>query len=254
MQMQDFAPRDVRGAGGGHADRLPGGLLAGRAGPGQRLLSPSRWAGSRPPSWATCPSTSSASCQQRAAAGHPVLHLHGRHPGEVRPGRGHARLHGPAVRPGARRPGLLGHHRGLHPGRHHRHRGRPGDRDGADLAAGDDALRLQHALRHRRAGRLGHHHAAGAAFAGAGGAGRPARQAGGRHVQGRLGPLDPAGADVRGLHLRARRDQAAPCSRRSERSAHPQRLGAVVQVPARHHAVGRADLHRAGLHGRPAAA
>jgi hypothetical protein len=35
---------------------------------------------------------------QRPAAGHPVLHLHGRDPGEVRPGRGHAGLDGPAVR------------------------------------------------------------------------------------------------------------------------------------------------------------
>ena len=37
-----------------------------------------------------------------------------------------------------------------------------------------------------------------------------------------------------------------------EGSAHAQRLGAVDQVPARHRPVGRADLHRAGLHGRPA--
>ena len=139
--------------------------------------------------------------QQRAAARHPVLHLHGRHPGEMRAGRGHAGIDGPAVRPGARRARLLDHHRRLHPGRHHRHGGGAGHRHGADHAADHDALQVRHALRHRRAGGLGHHHPAGAAVAGADRAGRPARPLGRRHVSRRLGPLAAADRPVRRLHL-----------------------------------------------------
>ena len=76
--------------------------------------------------------------------------------------------------------------------------------------------------------------------------------AGRRHVQGRLGPVDPAGAAVRALHLPAARLPAGARARHPEGSAHPQRLGAVAQVPARHHPVGRPDLRGAGQHGRPA--
>jgi hypothetical protein len=41
--------------------------------------------------------------------------------------------------------------------------GGAGHRHGADHPAGDDALQVRHALRHRRAGALRHHHPAGAA-------------------------------------------------------------------------------------------
>ncbi len=170
----------------------------------------------------------------------------------MRPRRGHARLHGPALRPRARRPGLLGHHRGLHPGRHHRHRGRPGDRHGDDLAARDDALQLQHALRHRRAGRLGHHHPARAALAGADRHGRPARPLGGRHVQGRVGSRHPAGADLRDLHLPAGPHPPRIRARPAQIGAHAARLGPLGQMPAWHHPLGHPDLRGARLHGRPA--
>ena len=127
---------------------------------------------------------------ERTAARGPVLHLHGRGAGEMRSRRGNARFDGAAVRPDPRRPRLLGHHRRLHSRRHHRHRRGAGHRHGADLDAGDDPLRLQHALHHRRACGVRHHHAAGAAIAGADRARRPARQVGRRHVSRRLGTLD----------------------------------------------------------------
>ena len=107
-----------------------------------------------------------------------------------------------------RRPRLFGDHRRLHPRRDHRHGRGAGDRDGADLPAGDDALQVQHALRDRRAGGLGHHHAARAAVAGADRAGRPARPLGGRHVPRRLGPVAAADRVVRGLHVLRQRLQA----------------------------------------------
>ncbi len=94
----------------------------------------------------------------------------------------------PVVRPDPGRPRLLGHHRRLHPGRHHRHRRRPGHRHGTDLDAGDDPIQIQYPLHHRRAGRVRHHHPARAAVARADRARRPARQVGGRYVSRRLGP------------------------------------------------------------------
>jgi hypothetical protein len=75
-----------------------------------------------------------------------------------------------------RRARLLGDHHRVHPRRDHRDGRRAGDRDGDDLAAGDGALRLQHALRHRGARRLRHDHAARAAVARARRAGGPARR------------------------------------------------------------------------------
>ena len=218
---------DVRRPRARAADRLSGRLLARRARPAVRAgrhhrgLVPGRLPGQPAAQRFRHP-------VERAAAGDPLLHADGGGAREVRPGRGHARLDGPAVRPGARRARLLGDHRRLHPRRHHRHGGGPGDRDGDDRAAGDDALPLRHALRLRRARRLGHHHPAGAALAGAGGAGRPARPLGRRHVQGRLGTVDPAGAAVRHLHLRAVAAAASPRARRAARGAHasrPRRCG-----------------------------
>ena len=154
---------------------------------------------------------------QRAAARDPVLHLHGRHIREMWTRRGHAGFDGPAVRPGPRRPRLFRHHRRLHPRRHHRHGGGAGHRHGADLDAGDDPLRLQHALHHRRARGLRHDHAAGAALAGADRARRPARQVGRRHVSRRLGPLGVPDHAVRRLHLHPRPDQAGATCRRCRR-------------------------------------
>ena len=88
---------------------------------------------------------------QRPPARHPVLHLHGRDPRALRPGRGSARGHRPAVRPGARRPRLRRDPGRRDPRRDHRHGRRIGHRHGRDLAAGHDALRLRHEARHRRA-------------------------------------------------------------------------------------------------------
>ena len=145
---------------------------------------------------------------QRAAARDPLLHLHGRDPRAMRSCRRHARFDGPVVRSDPRRPRLFRHHRRLHPRRHHRHGGGAGHRHGADLDAGDDPLRLQHALHHRRAGGIRHHHPARAALAGADRAGRPARQVGRRHVSRRLGPVGFPDLAVCRLHLRARHLQA----------------------------------------------
>mmetsp|Transcript_34309 Transcript_34309/g.62497 ORF Transcript_34309/g.62497 Transcript_34309/m.62497 type:complete len:488 (-) Transcript_34309:1060-2523(-) len=242
---------DVRGADRGPADRLSRGLLAGGAGPGLRVVRSQP--GLVPAGVHEQPAAERLRHPvQRPAAGHSVFHADGRPAGEVRAGGRHARFHGPALRPGARGPGLLGDHRRLHPRGHHRHRRRPGHRDGHDLAAGHDALRLQHALRHRRAGRLGHDHAAGAALAGARRAGRPARPLRGRYVQGRLGSVDPAGADLRALHLHPRPAQARAGARRAQGSAHAAGLGPVGEMPARHHPVGRADLRGARVDGRAA--
>src|SRR6266446_5936040 len=52
-------------------------------------------------------------------------------------------------------------HRWLHSWRHYRYRCRASYRDGVDLDADNDPLRLQHALHDRRLGRFGNHHATG---------------------------------------------------------------------------------------------
>ncbi len=163
----------------------------------------------------------------------------------MRAGGGHARIDGPAVRAHQGRAGLLDHHRGLHPRRHHRHRGGTGHRHGADHPAGDDALQVRHALRDRRAGRVGHDHAARAALAGADRAGRPARPLGGRHVSRRLGPLAAADRPVRRLHLlRDTGEAGGPAAG----AADAVRQGAPGQVRLGHHPRRRADLPRAGHH------
>ena len=95
--------------------------------------------------------------------------------------------------PVPRRAGLRGDRGRRDPRRHHRHRRRLGHRHGPDRAAGDDALRLRHEVRHRRDRVLRHHHAADPAVAGADRAGRPARPLGRRHVRRRLGPQPDPG-------------------------------------------------------------
>ena len=174
-------PADVPGADLLHGDRLSGGILARRCRP---VLRPHRdrtradRAGlSRQPH---LPAVLGAF--ERLAAGDPVLHLHGRDPRTLRPRRRSARRLRPAVRRPSRRPLLCGHPRRRDPRRDHRHGRGVGDRHGPDLAAGDDALRLQRAPRDRRHRRVGHHHAAHSAVAGADRARRPARQIAGRHV------------------------------------------------------------------------
>ena len=119
---------------------------------------------------------------RRAAAGDPVLHLHGRDPRTQRARRGPAGFDRAVVRAGARRPVLCGDLRRRDPRRHHRHGGGVGDRHGGDRAAADDALRLFDAPRHRRDRRIRHHHPAHSAVAGADRARRPARPVGRRHV------------------------------------------------------------------------
>ena len=185
---------------------------------------------------------------QRTAARDPVLHLHGRGAGTMRPGRRHAGFDGPAVRPGPRRARLFRDHRRLHPRRDHRHGGGAGHRHGADLDAGDDALRLQHPLHHRRAGGIGHHHPAGATVAGADRAGRPARQVGRRHVSRRLGAVAVPDRAVRRLHLPARHHQAGPRAAGAEDRADADRLAAVAKMPDGHHPLGGADLRGARHH------
>ena len=127
-----------------HAARFSGGLLARRRRP---VLRHDR-------RWSSAISTASFMHAlpfrvlrhpvQRPAAGHSVLHLHGRHPRALRPGRGSARRHRPAVRLGARRPRLCGDHRRRDPWRDHRHGRGLGHRHGHHLAADHAALRLRH--------------------------------------------------------------------------------------------------------------
>ena len=244
----DDAAADVRRPGSGDADRLPGGLHAGRARAVVRLpVDPSRLLRPELPAGDSGPHLRQRAVQ-RIAAGDPLLHLHGRDPRALRPRRRHAGFDGPAVRPDPRRPRLFRHHRRLHPRRHHRHGGGAGHRHGADLDAGDDPLRLQHALHHRRAGGLRHHHPAGAALAGADRAGRPARQVGRRHVSRRLGTVGVPDRPVRRLHLRARPHQARSRAAGAEGRADADRLAAVAQMPDGHHSLGRADLRRARHH------
>ena len=140
---------------------------------------------------------------QRPAAGDSVLHLHGRDPRALRPGRRPARRHRPAVRQGPRRPRLCRDPRRRRARRHHRHGRGLGHRHGRDLAADHDALRLRHEARHRRHRRVRHDHAVDPAVAGADRAGRPARPLGRRHVSRRDRSLDPAGRDLHPLHRRA---------------------------------------------------
>ena len=208
ITLPDDAADDVRRPRGRDADRLSGRLHARRGRTVVRIpRHPSRLFRPELPAGDPGPRVRQRAVQ-RTVAGDPLLHLHGRDPRALRPGRGHAGFDGPAVRPDPRRPRLFGDPGRLHPRRHHRHGGGAGDRHGADLDAGDDPLRLQHPLHHRRAGGLGHHHPIGAAVAGADRAGRPARQVGRRHVSRRLGPVDLPDRAVRRLHLPARHLQA----------------------------------------------
>ena len=117
-----------------------------------------------------------------AAPGDPVLHLHGRDPGALRPRRGSARLHRPAVRPGARRTVLCGDLRRRHSRRHHRHGRGVGHRHGGDRAAGDAQIRLFDAAHDGRHRRVGNDHPAHSAVARADRARRSARPLGRRHV------------------------------------------------------------------------
>ena len=193
---------DVRGPDRLHADRLSRGLQPGRRWAvvrsrrhRARLLPrepPDRHAGAgvRHP-------------VERAPACDPVLHVHGGDPGALRPGRGYAGGCGAAVRPGERRAILRGHPGGGDPRRHHRHGRRLGDRHGADRPADHDALRLRHATRDRGHRGLGHHHPDHPAVARPGGAGRPARPLGRRHVRGRSGAEPRPGAAVQRLRVRA---------------------------------------------------
>lgn len=138
----------------------------------------------------------------------------------MRTGGGHARFDGAIVRPLAWRVGLLGHPRGLHSRRHHRHGCRAGHRDDTHLVADHDALQVQHAVRDWRIGRVGHHHATGAAVSGAGCFGRSARQIGGRHVPGRVGSVHPASAVIHRLYVCPFSHQARLASRDSKSTAH----------------------------------
>ena len=219
------AAADVRRPRAVHAGRLPGGVLARRARHRLRL----RRDRPRLLHHLLSAGDPGARVRQRAverpAARGAVLHLHGRDPGTLRPGRGHARFDGPAVRTDPRRAGLLRHHRRLHPGRDHRHRRGPGHRDGADLHAGDDPLQIQHPLHDGRAGRLGHDHPARAAVARADRAGRSARQVGRRHVSRRLGTIGHPDRAVRALHVGAFDLQAGMGARGAEGGAHARPAG-----------------------------
>ena len=122
---------------------------------------------------------------------------------------------------------------GTHPRRHrlrgglrrraargdHRRGRRLGARDGPDLAAGDDALRLLQAARHRRHRRLGHAGADHPAEPGADRARRPDGRLGGRPVRGRAGARADADRVLRGVRVR-RVDREA---RGGARAARPRR-------------------------------
>ena len=186
---------------------------------------------------------------ERPPARDPVLHLHGRGPRAQRPGRGPARGHRPALRPGARRARLRGDLRRRHPRRDHRHGRRLGDRHGHDLAAGDAALRLRHADRHRGDRRLGHDHPGDPAVAGADRARRPARRLGRRHVPRRDRALDRCRSrSSRCSSSAVSIAAAAPGAGAAARGAHAARLGAGREGALGHGAVAGADLPRARHH------
>ena len=142
LSFELMAPADVRGAHRRPAHRLSGCVFAlgGRAG----LRLPRDPAGLfrfRPVAGAA-----GAHLRHRlepAAAGDPVLHLHGRDPRAMRARRRAARYDGAAVRTVARRTGLFGDPGRRAARRDHRHGRGLRHRDGLDLAAGDDALRLR---------------------------------------------------------------------------------------------------------------
>ena len=136
---------------------------------------------------------------QRPAACDSVLHADGNDPRAMRACRGSARRIRPVVRAGARRTLVCGDPGRRGARRHHRNRRGLGHRHGHHLAAGDDALRLFGAPHHRRDRGIGHHHAAHPAVARAGGARRPARQVGRRHVSRRDRPELHPGRAVCGL-------------------------------------------------------
>ena len=202
------AAADVRRPGCCHADRLSGGVHAGRSRAFIRLpRHPPRIFRSEFSSGHSGPGIRQRAFE-RTLARDTLFHLHGRDPGALRACRRHAGFDGPVVRADPRRPRLFGDPGRLHPRRHHRHSRGTGHRDGADLDAGDDPLWLQHALHHRRAGGLRYHYPTGAALPGAHRAGRSARQVGRGHVSGRVGTIDFPDLPVRRLHFRARHYQA----------------------------------------------
>ncbi|CAA9247771.1 MAG: TRAP dicarboxylate transporter, DctM subunit, unknown substrate 6, partial [uncultured Acetobacteraceae bacterium] len=234
-------------AGGVPADRLPGRVLARRDGPVLRLpLDRTRLLHQRLSRQPAAPRVRHP--VQRPAAGDPVLHPDGRHPGALRPRRGPAGRHRPALRQGAGRPRLRGDPGGRRARRHHRHRGRFRHRHGHDLAAHHDALWLRHADRNRRDRRVRHHHPGDPAVPGADRAGRPARQVGRRHVRRGHRPLHPAGAALRRFHRGCVDLRAAPRAGAAGRSADPARLGALVARAEGHGALHRADLPGARHH------
>ena len=231
-----------------HVDRLSGRVLAGSAGSGQWLFCCLH--GLVPPIFHDRAATQCVwYLVERPAAGDTFFHPHGHHSGALWSRRRHARLDGADVWYCQGRPRLFCHHRWLHPGGYYRHRRRSGDRHGHDFPAGDDALEIQHALCHRRVGRIRHYHATRATFPGAYRPGRPTRKVSRRHVQGRLGSVYFAGAVVCRLHL----PPDSPAPRRAtgctQGIARTQWLAAVPKMPEGNCAFCRTDLHCFGQHG-----
>ncbi len=108
----------------------------------------------------------------------PALHLHGHHAAALEDRRGPAADHGPAVRADPGRPGHLGRLRRRAARRDDGHRRRDRRRDGAHLAAGDDAQQVQHPAVDRDHRRLGHARPDHSAVDRADHPGRPARLGG----------------------------------------------------------------------------
>ena len=178
---RQYGAPDVRFAGGRAAARLPGRLRARlqrpRLGPRRHRV--------RPLPADLLPGAARPHLrrnEQRDAARHSLLHLHGPDPRTIGHGGGTARHHRPALRSGARRSGACRHRRRRPARRDHGRGRRLGHRHGADLAADHDALRLRPAAgdrRHRGFRNAGADHPA---EPGAHRHGRPARQVGRRHV------------------------------------------------------------------------
>ena len=163
------------------------------------------------------------------------------------------------VRAGPRRTCLCGHLRRRGTRRHYRHGRSLGDRHGDDRAAGDDALRLQYAARHRSHRRLGHDHPAHSPCSRPHCACRAIGEAGGRYVSRRHRTVGRSSRAVLPVHPGDEHHFAQIHAGASSGSAHAARLGTRQQALARNdpfarahfrgardHSDGACDAHRIG--------
>ena len=143
------------------------------------------------------------------------------------------------VRPGARRPVLCGDFRRRHSRRDHRHGRRFRHRHGRHLNDADAQIRLFDAPHHGRDRSVRHYHPAHPAVARSGGAGRPTRPLGRRHVCRRDRAEPHPGRAVLRLGRDPRHSPPAGPPGLAARGAHAAWLATPEKVPARHHPVAR---------------